>query len=317
LQEGRGLDALLSAYRVGARVAWRYVGDHAVAAGASPETLVGLAEMLFTYIDGLSGLSVRGYAEEQAARAGERDRRRAELARLLVTGVDDTAMRELAMLARWPIPDHIAAVLLPPGGAPARLPSDSLIWARDDDEVVFVPCAAERGVDQLRRRLAGVNAVIGLVVPPREARQSLAAAESLRAITGADGRRSRMGAPRSPRPLSVDDHLLDLVLRADPALLDRLSVRLLAPLDAFPEATRERLGCTLLAWLVYAGARTTVAEALHVHPQTVRYRMTQLRDAFGDALQDPERRTALQIVLRAQFGPVPNVDAHKLAAATR
>jgi sugar diacid utilization regulator len=126
-----------------------------------------------------------------------------------------------------------------------------------------------------------------------------------------------MGTPRAPRPLSVDDHLLDLVLRADPALLDRLSVRLLAPLDAFPEAARERLGCTLLAWLGYAGARTTVAEALHVHPQTVRYRMTQLRDAFGDALLDPERRTALQIVLRAQFGPVPNVDVRQPAAASR
>ena len=86
LRQGRGLDALLSAYRVGARVAWRTVGDLAVEAGASPAVLVELAELLFTYIDGLSALSVRGYAEEQAARAGERDRRRAELARLLVTG---------------------------------------------------------------------------------------------------------------------------------------------------------------------------------------------------------------------------------------
>lgn len=287
LQEGRELDALLSAYRVGARVAWRTVGDHAVVAGASPETLVELAEMLFTYIDGLSGLSVRGYAEEQAARAGERDRRRAELARLLVAGVDDATIRELANLARWPIPEHLTAVLLPPGGAPARLPSDVLLWPRDEDEVVFVPCTPEHGVEEIRRRLAGVNAVIGLIVSPRDSRQSLSAAEALRAITGADSRRSRSGEGRPSGPVLVDDHLLDLVLRADPALLERLSGRVLDPLAVFPEATRERLAVTLLAWLAYAGARTTVAQALHVHPQTVRYRMTQLRDLYGDRLLDP------------------------------
>ena len=113
LRQGRGLDALLSAYRVGARVAWRTVGDLAVEAGAAPAALVELAELLFTYIDGLSGLSVRGYAEEQAARAGERDRRRAELARLLVTGIDE---RDAARACR---PRPLAAAGTSGGGDPA------------------------------------------------------------------------------------------------------------------------------------------------------------------------------------------------------
>jgi hypothetical protein len=303
LREGRGLDALLSAYRVGARVAWRTVGDHAVAAGASPATLVELAEMLFTYIDGLSGLSVRGYAEEQAAQAGERDRRRTELARLLVSGIDDDALRELANLARWPVPEYLIAVLLPPGGGSERLPSQTLLWPREDDTVALVPCSPELGAQQLQRRLAGITAVIGLVVGPRDAGQSLAAADALRAI---EASATRPLAPNSPKgPMLVDDHLLDLVLRADPALLARLTTRLLAPLEKLPEHARERLALTLLAWLAHAGARNAVAQALHVHPQTVRYRMAQLRDAFGGALEDPERRTALTVVLRAALGAVP------------
>jgi hypothetical protein len=299
LREGRGLDALLSAYRVGARVSWRTVGDHAVAVGASPPDLVELADLLFTYIDGLSALSVRGYAEEQAARVGERDRRRAELARLLVAGIDEDSLRELAALARWPVPDSLAAVLMTGADGPLRLPPEALIWPRDDDVVALVPCSAESGLTHLRRRLAGVGAIVGLVVPPREARQSLAAADALAAIQLAAGYQQRL------EPVLVDDHLLDLVLRADQALLDRLSTRLLAPLDDVPEAARGRLGVTLLAWLAHAGARSAVADALHVHPQTVRYRMTQLREIFGPALDDPERRTALQIVLRAAYGPVP------------
>jgi hypothetical protein len=309
LREGRGLDALLSAYRVGARVAWRTVGDHAVAVGAEPAVLVELAEMLFTYIDGLSGLSVRGYAEEQAAQAGERDRRRAELARMLVSGIDDEALRELSNLARWPVPEHLVVVLLPPGAGTERLPSQTLIWPRDDDTVALVPCTAEVGPDQLRRRLAGIAAVIGLVVAPREAGQSLSAADALRAIEASATRPLGPAPATGPKsgigPLLVDDHLLDLVLRADPALLGRLTTRLLAPLEKLPEPARGRLALTLLAWLAHAGARNAVAQALHVHPQTVRYRMAQLRDAFGAALEDPERRTALTVVLRAQLGAVP------------
>jgi hypothetical protein len=302
LRQGRGLDALLSAYRVGARVAWRTVGDLAVEIGAPPAILVELAELLFTYIDGLSALSVRGYAEAQAARAGELDRRRAEMARLLITGIDEETLRELAVLARWPLPEHLVAVILPEADSDLPLPSDALIWPRDDDVVALVPCTADFGLAQLRKRLKGVPAVVGSLVLPREVRQSLAAAEALALIEVA-------GARQHSEPILVDDHLLDLVLRADPALLERLSRQLLAPLDALPESSRERLAVTLLAWLAHAGARNAVAASLHVHPQTVRYRMTQLREAFGTALEDPERRTALTLVLRAACGPVPSAVA--------
>jgi hypothetical protein len=37
-----------------------------------------------------------------------------------------------------------------------------------------------------------------------------------------------------------------------------------------------------------------------VHPQTVRYRLRQLEDLFGDQLLDPDLRFELEIVLRAR-----------------
>jgi DNA-binding PucR family transcriptional regulator len=40
-----------------------------------------------------------------------------------------------------------------------------------------------------------------------------------------------------------------------------------------------------------------VARAIHVHPQTVRYRLNQLRDLFGD---DPDTRFELMVVTRAR-----------------
>lgn len=42
-----------------------------------------------------------------------------------------------------------------------------------------------------------------------------------------------------------------------------------------------------------------MAEALHVHTQTIGYRLTQLRKLFGNALDEPTTRFELEIALRA------------------
>src|SRR3954468_20574406 len=79
---GRSLDALLAAYRVGARLAWRRFGDIGGAADLPPQAIYALGEAIFAYIDELSGLSAAGYAEEQSASAGESERRRRRLVRV-------------------------------------------------------------------------------------------------------------------------------------------------------------------------------------------------------------------------------------------
>ena len=67
----------------------------------------------------------------------------------------------------------------------------------------------------------------------------------------------------------------------------------------------EKLAETLRYWLLFQGRRDEVAEALFVHPQTVRYRMGQLREAFGDRLEDPDEVLALTIALSASAAPGP------------
>ena len=77
-RERRSLDALLAAYRLGARVSWRRVSAIAIEAGVDRRTLALLAEAVFAYIDELSALSAEGYARgavggrrrERAARGG-------------------------------------------------------------------------------------------------------------------------------------------------------------------------------------------------------------------------------------------------------
>ena len=100
-------------------------------------------------------------------------------------------------------------------------------------------------------------------------------------------------------PVFVDEHLATLVVHRDPELVAELVTRRLAPLNLVRETARDRLAETLLAWLIHRGQRQPIAEALHVHPQTVGYLLTQLRTLFGEELDDPTTRFELEIALRA------------------
>jgi DNA-binding PucR family transcriptional regulator len=100
--------------------------------------------------------------------------------------------------------------------------------------------------------------------------------------------------------LVADMHRLSLLLGADRRLARDVAESALSPLDGETELSRERLGSTLDAWLRHRGRTEAVAKALHVHPQTVRYRLARLRELFGTRLDDPDGRFELELALRAK-----------------
>ncbi|HET8594304.1 MAG TPA: helix-turn-helix domain-containing protein, partial [Intrasporangium sp.] len=56
---------------------------------------------------------------------------------------------------------------------------------------------------------------------------------------------------------------------------------------------------TLAAWLDHPGDPRAAAARLHVHPNTLRYRMRRLTEVVDLDLEDPETRLALRLQLRA------------------
>jgi DNA-binding PucR family transcriptional regulator len=100
----------------------------------------------------------------------------------------------------------------------------------------------------------------------------------------------------------ADAHHAALLLHGDPGLAAQLAAERLAPRAELRGTARERLRATLRAWLDRQGRIDETARVLDVHPQTVRYRLGQLREAFGDALDDPETRFELELALRVQAG---------------
>jgi hypothetical protein len=293
-REGRSLSSLLSAYRAGARVAWRHMSRVALRRGVAPESIALLAEAVFVFVEELSSASARGYVDEQLATAAERERLRSELAELLMSErADLTAVRTTAAAAGWPLPTTAALVVVAPEHGHeflARLDTRALPVRRPEltGAIVADPDGPGRRT-RLAESLRGLGAVIGSGV----------ALEQLPATMrdAATAARLRAEGLLVDDPLFVDQHYDALLVHGDARLLELLTEQALSPLDGLPPGTRARWETTLAAWLRAMGDRQEVARVLHVHPQTVRYRVTQLRALFGPALDDPATRLRLTLAL--------------------
>jgi PucR C-terminal helix-turn-helix domain len=301
MRAGRSLDALLAAYRLGARVAWRRLAAAGERAGLSPRTLYTLAEAIFAYIDELSADSIEGYAREQAAAAGVLQRRRQRLAALLVQDppAAPATVEAAASNAAWRLPRSVAVLVVESDesseGAErlaVRLGPDALVAHLPPLNVALVPAPARR--NELEAAVRDRRAALGPDVPWQEAALSFERAREVLRLAG-DG-----GIEGDEALLVAERHRLSLLLGADRRLARDVAESALAPLESETELSRERLGSTLDAWLRHRGRTEAVAKALHVHPQTVRYRLARLRELFGNRLDDPDGRFELELALRAR-----------------
>ena len=299
LRQGRTLDSLQAAYRVGARVAWRRISAAGRGAGLDPEVLSLLAEAIFAYIDELSADAVEGYAEAQAEAEDRRRRLRHELAALLVRDpqAPEAELRAAAQEAGWPLPRRVAplacgeADLAPIG---RRLPADSLAAVLDGSGCLLLADPDGPGrASAVERAARGRTAAIGPAGEPAALPASWSLART--ALSAA-----RAGALPSGGLLAVDDLLADLLVLRSGSLGERIAARRLEPLEALTEKAGARMRQTALSYVRRRGNSVAMARELHVHPQTARYRIARLRELLGDQLDDPDARFELEVALRGR-----------------
>ena len=297
-RHGRTMDALQSAYRIGSRVLWRRIagtsGDH----GLEAESIFRLAEALFAYIEQLAAASVSGYAYEQSLAAGSRQaRQHALVERLCRTPAPEGAELEaLAREAGWSTPKTVAALVTSEESLPLvcrRLPPDVAGSVVDRLGVVFLPDPEGPGrLEVVADALRGTTAVLGPTVEPDQVPRTVTRARATWALH-LEGHLGEEGLVRS------EDHLLALLLHADVTLTADLVAQRLEPLRRMTSAARDRAVTTLTAWLDAHGDVGEAATRLHVHPQTVRYRLARLKEAFAGVLDDPVGRLEVALALRA------------------
>jgi hypothetical protein len=205
---------------------------------------------------------------------------------------EPAAIEAAAADAEWKLPASLAVLAFSsaqPQRVMGRLPAECLAGDADGVKVALVPDPdAPRRRRAIEAALDGAHGGLGHTVEWRDAPESAL--------------RARIALGLAPGPdtglVVAGERLLDVMLARDPALTAALRERALAPLEALRPAQRERLAETLRAWLDAHGEVRPAAERLHVHTQTVRYRLDQLAELFGDALSDPALRLELALALR-------------------
>lgn len=298
LRQGRTLDSLQAAYRVGARVAWRHFARAARGAKLDAEVLSLLAEAIFAYLDELSADSVEGYAEAQAEIEDQRRRRQRELVELLLRHppADVSDLRVAVTAASWKLPRRAAVLACAAADLVQiahRVPAGSLVAELDGTGCVLLadPDGPGRAAE-IERSVAAVSAAIGPAGEPEGLRESWSLAKACLLAAQA-------GALPSEGLVRAEDHLAELLLFEGGALARRIAKQRLTAFAALTDKARERMRETALAFVRHRGNSVEMAAALHLHPQTVRYRIARLRELLGDQLDDPDARFELEIALRA------------------
>ncbi|SDE01577.1 PucR family transcriptional regulator [Actinokineospora iranica] len=307
------LSVLVRAYRISGDIAWQQVRRYARHRDLPASALARGAEVVFAYLGELSSLAAPMTAPTAAARA--------RLLRLLLTdpAPAEAEIADAAREAGWTPPPAVRIVALRRPkhhhGHLAHVPhlvdigvdigdgvggdietGDGILATTDGDEPCLLVPATMGGAEVggvLREALPGWSAALGPATEVTRARESLRIAA--RALDMAE--RGLLPMP-AHRVIDYADHRLALALFADEALVASLVEHRLAPLSALTPQRRERMLDTLHEWLGSQGRVSEIAARLNLHTQSVRYRIRQIEEVFGDRLADPTYRFELALATR-------------------
>ena len=291
------LEAVLTAYHVGALVAWRALCDEAT--DDEQGDLLDMATHMMAYIESVTSAVASAYLEERQAIYGEeRDARRA-LAEALLSGTPNEA---LAQRIGQRLASGYLVLMLAIGSSPD-----------EQDSGVQAAVASRRKLRRVERHLSEVHpgalslltATGGPVLLPvnsdvaeatvasaRETVEGMADAANASVVAGASFRAGLEGVPAAgseaaevlrlatelDRPVGLyqlDDVLLEYVLTRPSEAGQRLST-VLSPLDHGPE-----LVATLDGYFAADFDRRKAAAALNIHPNTLDYRLRRVGELTG------------------------------------
>lgn len=296
--EGRTLDSWQAATRIGTGLAVERLTDRAERLGyrTSPGIIAAIANAALDYLNQVAAIVAEGHGDAAARAAGTLQDHRRHLLDLLLSGACPAELKGAAREADWAPPRTLAVVALREHDSDARhpsLPPDVLLGLHLAEPCLVVPDPEGPGrARMLERQLHGWTAAIGPAVGVGEVAASLRLARETLAL-------ACQGLVGGATPIAAERHMPILVMMRERPLVEKVIARRLAPLLSARPAQRYRLAETLLACLEHGFNATEVSGHLHLHPQTVRYRLRQLDDLFGDAVHAASDRLELHMALRA------------------
>lgn len=295
--EGVRLEDLLRAFWLGGQVGWELIRRHARPDEA--ELLLDAAGLLMQYVDQISTVVADTYLAEREVLVSEEERRTRNLLERLSEGEPlEPADAELAERLGVPIePAYTPFAIVMPGRPPGR---HAALAARlrqrgwplavtEGDRVVGLTWRPLEVADLDE----GPDVLLAIGEPtPRE---ELAGAREELVRLAEHGRRLGLRGV-----IDAEDHLLELLALGSPGVAARLRVSVLGPLAGAEHAELRR---TLETLLRCRFDRAATSAALHIHRNTLAYRLRRIEEVAGLDLASPRDLTRVYLALGLPASP--------------
>ncbi|GAA1729969.1 helix-turn-helix domain-containing protein [Aeromicrobium alkaliterrae] len=323
-QRGIGVAALIRAYRLGQELvtAWAFTQLDEMERDTAVALLAGrlFSELTFRFIDSISEQVVEEYETERARRQAQRNTMRVAMVDELLAGRPvDVAVAEQALGHRLR-QHHLAVVVWAEADSTDANPVANLEHAVDvlakalglTQTPLFLPRERTLGWAWIPMNRADSAAEPGRDLPlPHGVRLAVG-----RPAHGAEGfRTSHAEAQRAERlATAAGSHATAITSYDDPDVraatllandlesTRQLVVRSLGGLAADTDGAA-RLRETLRAFLAHRGSFLATGEHLHLHKNTVKYRIDKAVEELGRPLDDERLELELALVAAAQIGP--------------
>jgi hypothetical protein len=290
------LEDLLHAYRLGSRIGW-----HALQEAALPyerPSLLHGAGILLDYIDQVSAAVSQAYLEERQHLVSEEERQLRNLLDALIEGGTLPAeLRGLAEQVGLPLSDWYRPFAAAVHEAPARRHSELASALRDRGVLALTEGVRVAGLapheDAASVPELGGDVVIALAPPTKRAKLA-SALDDMRLLADLGRRLGRTGI------VAGDELLPELLLASAPRVANALTERVIGPLEADrPQRTADLIE-TLSVYLEMGFDRQSAARRLHVHPNTLDYRLRQVRELTTLDVHRPRDLVLVVLALRQQ-----------------
>ena len=290
---GVPLEDLLQAYRLGARVAWQVILESA--RPDEEELLLQGVGLLMEYVDRVSAAVAQTYLDERQHLVSEEERDLRELLEALAGSTQlDVSLRDVAERYGIAVRERYVPFAQTAQGVSARdhsefaarLRSQGVLAVTEGDRVTGL---SPEGVEVPRARHP--RALVALGDPGPRGALSEALGE-VRMLLDIGCRRGRTGEIR------VETYLPELLLARSPRLADRLRDRVIGPLRRYDRERSADLVETLQAFLASGLDRRAAAEQLHVHPNTLNYRLRRIEELTGIQLGEPNDLMLVALAMR-------------------
>ena len=290
--EGMPLEDLLHAYRLGGRLGWRAIAD--VAHDDEQSVLVEIAARVMHYVDDVSAAVAQAYLDERQQLVSEEERTARDLFEAIIRDTPlGGRLEHLAQGRGFELGDRYHPFIARFPGTGGRRHADLAAALRREGTLALTEGDRVAGLLRAGSRPHGLPPQALTVVGGETRRRDLAVAiDDVRSIAELAERRGLRGT------VDAEYFPLELQLIASPWYSRMIADRVLGPLGHGDGQRGAELSSTLEAFVEHDLDRRRTAAALHIHPNTLDYRLRRLRELTGLDLREPDAIALVVLALR-------------------